>query len=216
MPQQALYMTNGAKALKEQGNTLFRQQKYTEAAELYTKAIANLSSVVPIGNVSALHFRTHAYTYTRTLYIKSVAAIYSQNSAFLCTVLPGLVHLFIVSSCALHVVWGTCIVSPYALHVVWGAIITGAVAVEHAVVLKACRLNTARCHLETNQFSAAEELCTAVLVDNPRDLKALFRRGLARENLKKISDSVRDLTLALEDPRADGAVKDALVQIHTF
>eukprot|EP00041_Stephanoeca_diplocostata_P004224 m.41769 g.41769 ORF g.41769 m.41769 type:complete len:598 (+) comp14980_c0_seq1:545-2338(+) len=140
MPQQALYMTNGAKALKEQGNTLFRQQKYAEAAELYIKAMSNLNSVVP----------------------------------------------------------------------------SGAVAIEHAVVLKACRLNTARCHLETNQYTSAEDLCTAVLADSPRDLKALFRRGLAREKLKKIAGSVQDLTLAVEDPRADSAVKDALARVQNL
>merc|ERR1719174_1971331 len=44
MGQQASYMLNGARIIKDEGNALVKEQKYKEAASKYTKAIENMTT----------------------------------------------------------------------------------------------------------------------------------------------------------------------------
>jgi len=80
-------------------------------------------------------------------------------------------------------------------------------------ISKACRLNIAKCKLETHKFPETVEYCDAVLTDYPKDLKALYRRGLAREGLGHYDQSIADFAEAMKYHPGDGDVRRAMDRV---
>jgi tetratricopeptide (TPR) repeat protein len=60
-----------------------------------------------------------------------------------------------------------------------------------------CRANLASCYLQLGRWQECEEACNAVLLANPANCKALYRRGQALLALGKYSEAVTDLKVAL-------------------
>lgn len=64
-----------------------------------------------------------------------------------------------------------------------------------------CKLNTSQCFLSQNLFPEAASSATAVLKKDGNNVKALYRRGLARNHMGLSEEALADLTLALSlDP----------------
>ena len=96
---------------------------------------------------------------------------------------------------------------------------TGADSTAANTLMKACRLNLARCPLETTTnvkggMMEADELCTTVIADDPGNYKAEYRRGLAREKMGNPCGSLADLEVALKAaPPTDSAVLAAVKRV---
>ena len=58
-----------------------------------------------------------------------------------------------------------------------------------ASLARSCSLNEASCHLQLKNWKRVEELCSSVLASDRRNLKALYRRGLA---YKRQAEDVKD------------------------
>lgn len=71
-------------------------------------------------------------------------------------------------------------------------------------------LNRAMAQIRLNNFSAAEDDCSRVLSIENGNVKALFRRGLARHKLGKLSESLEDLESAQSKP---GIVFKGVIEI---
>ena len=98
---------------------------------------------------------------------------------------------------------------------------TGADSADAKTLMKACRLNLARCLLETTTnvkggMMEADECCTAVIADHPSDLKARYRRGLAREQMENHRGSLADLEVALKAAPSDTAVAAAVKRLKAL
>lgn len=64
-----------------------------------------------------------------------------------------------------------------------------------------CHINTAQSYLNLKDFPSAAEQATLALNKDPNNLKALYRRGLARNHLGLAEEALSDLTHALSlDP----------------
>lgn len=61
-----------------------------------------------------------------------------------------------------------------------------------------CRLNLAACALKLEEFYSALRNCTAVLKDDPKNLKALYRRAQAYVGTKEFDDANRDCKQIIE------------------
>merc|ERR1712039_827686 len=72
----------------------------------------------------------------------------------------------------------------------------------------ACRLNLAACALKLEEFYAAARYCDEVLKDDPKNLKALYRRAQGRLGSKDFDDATRDCKRILELDRSN---KDAQI-----
>ncbi|MEW5310674.1 MAG: hypothetical protein WDW38_002449 [Sanguina aurantia] len=83
-----------------------------------------------------------------------------------------------------------------------------------AELRKACTLNLSSCYLNLNQFSSCVAQCGEVLADDPKSVKALYRRGQALAGLLDWEASVTDLTAAFRgtagDPVQQGPIKEKL------
>merc|ERR1712194_845813 len=66
----------------------------------------------------------------------------------------------------------------------------------------ACELNSAACSLKFKDFAEVKKKCNSVLKDDPRNVKALFRRAQAHLGEKNFADSIADLKKLIEaDPQ---------------
>jgi len=75
-------------------------------------------------------------------------------------------------------------------------------------LIRVCHLNNAACLLKLNDNHGAKSACTAVLVDEPGNIKALFRRATARLELQEFDEACVDLRQLLEiDPENREAKK---------
>merc|ERR1712183_449028 len=74
-----------------------------------------------------------------------------------------------------------------------------------------CRLNLAACALKLEEFHAAVRSCDTVLKDDPRNLKALYRRAQACLATKEFEDAARDCKKILE---LEAGHKEAQVLLH--
>jgi 3-phosphoinositide dependent protein kinase-1 len=72
-----------------------------------------------------------------------------------------------------------------------------------------CLLNRAACRLKVREFPGAAEDCSQVLAGDPDNVKALFRRGQALVELKKLEEAKVDLLRA-----AKLAPKDSSIRQH--
>jgi len=86
---------------------------------------------------------------------------------------------------------------------------------EQEVLLKAakipCYSNSAACYLKLNQNSEALEACEKAVVQQPDNVKAIFRKGQAQANLKNYEDSLKTLREALKIDKDNKEVK-ALIE----
>merc|ERR1712176_1534246 len=62
-----------------------------------------------------------------------------------------------------------------------------------AELMRICHLNMAACMLKLADANGADDACTKVLLDEPENIKALFRRASARIALESFSEACSDL-----------------------
>lgn len=78
---------------------------------------------------------------------------------------------------------------------------------EAVTLKKACRLNLASCYLKTGADPALNKCikaCSEVITDDPRNLKAHYRRAQANRQLGHNEQAIRDARVALEmNPKDD-------------
>lgn len=85
--------------------------------------------------------------------------------------------------------------------------LTGHAFTEAVALRTTCQSNLASCYLQLEQWTDCVSQCDAVLQADPRNRKALYRRGQARTALGKHAAAVRDLEKALElSPESEKAV----------
>ncbi|KAJ6236728.1 RNA polymerase ii-associated protein [Anaeramoeba flamelloides] len=71
--------------------------------------------------------------------------------------------------------------------------------------------NRAACYLKIKMYKSAEEDCTRALQIDPKFIKAWFRRGLARKNLKNYRFAIKDFKKVLKlQPENQAPVKEIL------
>jgi len=78
----------------------------------------------------------------------------------------------------------------------------------HRELIPQIRLNMALCHLKLGQCAAATETCTQVLAADPRNVKALYRRGSAHRTAGNFEEAKADLLAAIRLAPADAAIRE--------
>ncbi|CAG8520259.1 34708_t:CDS:2 [Racocetra persica] len=74
-------------------------------------------------------------------------------------------------------------------------------------------INRAMAYLKLNKWVEAEDDCTKGLLLHPDNIKALWRRGIARRELGKLQDAKKDLDDALLLEPNDKAIKDEYIKV---
>ncbi|KOB71406.1 Peptidylprolyl isomerase D [Operophtera brumata] len=77
-----------------------------------------------------------------------------------------------------------------------------------------CQLNLAACYTKTKDYRSCVKLCTAVLDTDPRNEKALYRRGQANFALKNYDTALSDLRQADKVSPNNRAVLNLLRQVR--
>ncbi|KAH7435620.1 hypothetical protein KP509_06G072000 [Ceratopteris richardii] len=85
---------------------------------------------------------------------------------------------------------------------------------EAAKLQLACSLNLMSCYLKTGEFQKAIEEGTEVLERDPKNLKALYRRGQAYRELGQLRQAFKDISKAAAVDPDDTHVKLVLRQIE--
>jgi peptidylprolyl isomerase len=75
-----------------------------------------------------------------------------------------------------------------------------------------CQLNTAQAFLNLKSYPSAAEKASLALGKDPNNLKALYRRGLARNHLGLAEEALADLSCALELDPENKPVKSEIVK----
>jgi len=76
-----------------------------------------------------------------------------------------------------------------------------------------CMNNIAACHFQWNNHSSVVELSTIVLKAEPRQVKALYRRGLAYSGCGQLDLAEKDLVMAHKADPSNRAVNEKLGQV---
>jgi tetratricopeptide (TPR) repeat protein len=71
-------------------------------------------------------------------------------------------------------------------------------------------LNLAACHLKEEDYANAVQRCELVLGQEPNSQKALYRRGVAFSNMRKVEEATADLRRVLDmvEPSDDATIRD--------
>jgi FK506-binding protein 4/5 len=81
------------------------------------------------------------------------------------------------------------------------------------VTALACNLNSAMCHLKSKQPREAISACDKALEIDAANVKALFRRGTALNDVGEWDQAIQDFTRALEIDASNKDAKDALARV---
>ena len=65
-----------------------------------------------------------------------------------------------------------------------------------SVLIQSIRLNLALCHLKLEQFPDCISTCTEILVNDTKNIKALYRRGVAHREMGALLEGAMDLKLS--------------------
>jgi peptidylprolyl isomerase len=86
---------------------------------------------------------------------------------------------------------------------------------EESVLCVSCYLNAAMCNIKLKEWGGAVNACASVLaMDNEtKNVKALYRRGLARINLGLLQEAKEDLMVAYKEHPQNKDVRKALASI---
>lgn len=84
---------------------------------------------------------------------------------------------------------------------------------DAAGLSKNCVNNIAACHFQWNNHSSVVELSTIVLKDQPKQVKALYRRGLAYSGCGQLDLAEKDLVMAHKEDPSNRAVNEKLGQV---
>lgn len=79
-------------------------------------------------------------------------------------------------------------------------------------VMITCKLNAAQACINVQEYSYAAEKCTYVLSMDPNNIKALYRRGVARNHTGNPEGAVEDLSKAISLDPSNAAAKNELVR----
>jgi len=79
-------------------------------------------------------------------------------------------------------------------------------------IVLSCNLNMAQACLNMKDYTRANEKASLVLKEDPNNIKALYRRGLSRNNLGLADEAMEDLKKALTIDPANGNVKVELAK----
>jgi len=83
---------------------------------------------------------------------------------------------------------------------------------EGQAIWVACNLNIAQAYINLGEYLSAISKCTVALKLEPKNVKALYRRGLARNFLGFHDEALQDLTLAAEVDPDNKPVKVEIVK----
>ncbi|KAL1744087.1 hypothetical protein HDZ31DRAFT_39491 [Schizophyllum fasciatum] len=75
-------------------------------------------------------------------------------------------------------------------------------------------LNRAAAYLKLGKLEDAERDCTSTLAIDPQNVKALFRRGQARQGVGKVDEAIKDFKAALRKEPNNDAVQQELAKIE--
>jgi len=78
---------------------------------------------------------------------------------------------------------------------------------------KVSELNSAMVLLKLGDSRGAKESCTTVLKDDPKNVKALFRRATASKELKELAEAATDLKALLEEEPDNKAAKQLQLEV---
>eukprot|EP00747_Dinoflagellata_sp_TGD_P113243 gnl/TRDRNA2_/TRDRNA2_171659_c0_seq1.p1 gnl/TRDRNA2_/TRDRNA2_171659_c0~~gnl/TRDRNA2_/TRDRNA2_171659_c0_seq1.p1 ORF type:complete len:537 (+),score=94.78 gnl/TRDRNA2_/TRDRNA2_171659_c0_seq1:91-1701(+) len=81
-----------------------------------------------------------------------------------------------------------------------------------ASLKQSARLNCVACALKLGDFVRARDLATALLKEQPSNVKLLYRRASAAVGLEDYDDAIRDLKRVLELDEANGEAKKLLAE----
>jgi peptidylprolyl isomerase len=83
---------------------------------------------------------------------------------------------------------------------------------EAATIFVACKLNIAQCYINIKDYPSAIEASSKVLTNEPTNVKALYRRALARNAIGMPDEAKEDLEIASGIDPENAAVKTELAK----
>jgi peptidylprolyl isomerase len=86
---------------------------------------------------------------------------------------------------------------------------------EESAIFVSCSLNVAMCSIKLKEWADAAKACTSVLEmdDEQKNVKALYRRGLARINLGLLQEAKEDLMAVYNEDPQNKDVRKALASL---
>ncbi|CAK0869981.1 unnamed protein product [Prorocentrum cordatum] len=83
-----------------------------------------------------------------------------------------------------------------------------------AILVRTCKLNAAQCCLHVKAWQLAADLCGEVLAADPRNVKALYRRAVALQRMRKLAEAHRVVRTLVRVEPCNTASERLLKQIQ--